>query len=50
MKKSDASQGQSASEFISKKIQVAVAASQPGFEIQHVGAVPKWGWTTDKGA
>ncbi len=30
--------------------QIALTASQPGFEIQHVGPVPKWGWTTDKGA
>jgi hemoglobin len=35
-------------DYIQWGAQIAVAASQPGFEIQHVGPVPKWGWTTDK--
>ncbi len=25
---------------------IAVEASQPGFEIQHAGTVPRWDWTT----
>jgi hemoglobin len=29
---------------------IAVTASQPDFEITHVGPVPKWGWTTDTDA
>jgi hemoglobin len=28
---------------------IAVTASQPAFETTHVGAVPKWGWTTKTG-
>jgi hemoglobin len=35
-------------DYIRWGAQIAVAASQPGFEIQHVGPVPRWGWTTDK--
>jgi hemoglobin len=37
-------------DYIRWGAQIAVAASQPGFEIQHVGPVPKWGWTTDNEA
>jgi hemoglobin len=38
----------SIADYIRWGAQIAVTASQPGFEIQHVGPVPKWGWTTDK--
>jgi hypothetical protein len=37
-------------DYIRWGAQIAVTASQPGFEIQHVGSVPQWGWTTAKGA
>jgi hemoglobin len=36
-------------EYIRWGADIALAASQPGFEIRHVGPVPKWGWTSDKG-
>jgi hemoglobin len=37
-------------DYIRWGARIAVTASQPGFQIEHVGAVPKWGWTTDTGA
>jgi hemoglobin len=37
-------------DYIRWGARIAVTASQPGFEITHVGAVPKWGWTTKTGA
>lgn len=36
-------------DYIRWGARIAVTASQPGFEITHVGAVPKWGWTTKTG-
>ena len=30
--------------------QIALVASQPGFEITHVGRVPTWGWIGETGA
>jgi hemoglobin len=32
-------------DYIRWGARIAVTASQPGFQIEHVGAVPTWGWT-----
>jgi hemoglobin len=37
-------------DYIPWGARIAVTASQPGFEITHIGPVPKWGWTTETGA
>jgi hemoglobin len=37
-------------DYIRWGAQIALVASQPGFEIKHVGPVPKWGWIEDTGA
>jgi hemoglobin len=37
-------------DYIRWGAEIALTASQPGFEIQHVGPVPKWGWTRESGA
>jgi hemoglobin len=34
-------------DYISWGAGIALTASQPGFEIQHVGPVPRWGWTRE---
>jgi len=36
-------------DYIHWGARIAVTASQPGFEITHVGPVPKWGWTPETG-
>lgn len=36
-------------DYIRWGAEIAVEASRPGFEIQHVGPVPRWGWSNDKG-
>jgi hemoglobin len=33
-------------EYIEWGARIAVAASQPGFKIEHVGPVPNWDWPT----
>ena len=37
-------------DYIRWGAQIALVASQPGFEIKHVGPVPKWGWIGGTGA
>jgi hemoglobin len=37
-------------DYIRWGAQIALSASQPGFEIKHVGPVPKWGWNATEGA
>jgi hemoglobin len=37
-------------DYIRWGAQIAVEVSQPGFEIEHVGPVPKWGWESDQDA
>jgi hemoglobin len=34
-------------DYISWGAGIALTAPQPGFEIQHVGPVPRWGWTRE---
>jgi len=34
-------------DYIRWGAQIAVTASQPGFQIERVGSVPKWDWTTE---
>jgi hemoglobin len=36
-------------DYIRWGAQIALAASQPGLEIKHVGPVPKWGWNANEG-
>jgi hemoglobin len=35
-------------DYIRWGAEIALAASQPGLQIEHVGAVPKWEWTSDQ--
>ena len=37
-------------DYIRRGAQIALVASQPGFEIKHVGPVPKWDWIGETGA
>jgi hemoglobin len=37
-------------DYIRWGAQIALEASQPGFEIERVGPVPKWGWKANEGA
>jgi hemoglobin len=37
-------------DYIRWGARIAVTASQPDFQIEHVGPVPKWGWTKETDA